>query len=485
MRAKPATLQLNRRHPLGAALLHAWEFPGGDVRDGVAIVPDLARGQGGAAPLDLTMTARTAGAPAYVQQAEGWYLQLARFHRAEAAVAAEGWWQGQRCSVEMLLRVTDESSTPVPAIGCFWQPVTNQQTGAIELSYNDTWYWGVRDADGNYAYPNGNGAVAVGDYAHCILVIDGAALRFYLNGELAQNGALTLGVSDGSNSFSTNAQISQSTPAVPGLGSAQTSGYENHIGFDVALCRIYDRPLSALDVARLQSDPWVAYRHSTPIYLLTPVASGPTYVDAAASVAATSTVAADSQRVRTAEASLASASTVAADSQRVWDGAASLAAQSTVAADSQRLRPAAASLSSASTTTGDSQRVRHATAAVSSTSTVAADSQVVSAADAAASVSASSTVAASAVVLRRGTAAVLATSSVTASVAATLRGVAAVTATSTVTARAVIAGVTEDPVGLVQFTGTVADRVDFAGVVQERVIYRGTIARRVDFEGRI
>lgn len=444
MRAKPATLQLNRRHPLGAALLHAWEFPGGDVRDGVAVVPDLARGQGGAPPLDLTITGRTAGAPDYIRQGEGWYLQLSRFHRAEAAAAADGWWQGQRCSVEMLLRVVDESSTPVPAIGCFWQPVTNQQTGAIELSYNDTWYWGVRDADGNYAYPNGNGAVAVGDYAHCILVIDGAALRFYLNGQLAQNGALTLGVSDGSNSFSTAAQISQSTPAVPGIGSAQTGGgYENHIGFDVALCRIYDRPLSALDVGRLQSDPWVAYRHSTPIYLLTPVASGPNYVDAAASVSATSTVAADSQRVRTAEASLASASTVAADGERIRGAAASLASQSTVA--------------------GDSQRVRNAIAAAS----------------------ASSTVAASAVVLRRGTAAVLATSSVTASVAATMRGVAAVTATSTVTARAVIAGVTEDPVGLVRFTGTVAERVDFAGVVQERVTYRGTIAQRVDFEGRI
>lgn len=258
--AKPLSPQIDRNNNIGKAIIHAWEFVGPPGNDTSTVLDIGSLNSADSRP--FTITDRGAGAPAYAVRRHGYFLELGSTHRAEASADISNWFNTQRFSIEIFIELVDEAATGLPAIGVFWQPDGTQNTSLIEFSYNDAWYWGVRDADGNYAFPNQSSAATNGDYVHSILTCNGTNLRFYLNGVLANNGNLNLGTSDGVNSFSTNPLITASTPGAPGVGSAQQAfAYVDHVSFRVALLRIYNRPLSPIEANVLGSDPWLPVRN--------------------------------------------------------------------------------------------------------------------------------------------------------------------------------------------------------------------------------
>lgn len=269
--AKPFRPEIDRSHPMGRSVVHAWEFPGGDGSDGATIIDVGARHPEARRP--LTVADRGTGAPAYTARRHGYFLDLGLTHRAESAAVVDAFWATQSWSIEVMIELTDESTTALPALGTIWIPRSSQDLSIIEFSYNDTWYWGVRDADGNYAFPNGNGVATNGDYVHAVLTCNGTNLRFYLNGQLATNGNLNLGTSDGANSFSTSPNISAESPGNIGAGSGQQAGagnYVNHLGFRISHLRVYDRPLSATEALRLWADPWMFVRPNLEFASLVP-----------------------------------------------------------------------------------------------------------------------------------------------------------------------------------------------------------------------
>lgn len=256
---KPQVPILNAQSALASALVHAWEFESFDARSGAGQVRDVAGAN------NLTLTERVAATLAYEYGTYGNQIELDRFHRGLGTVPTYNYVATSYFSVELLLNVTDITTTGNPQIGFFWQAIAADNAGAVEFSINGTdWYWGIRDNSAGYTFPFSPGAT-VPIYLHSVLTVERSLCSMYLQGALVNTQTLPT-------------TIFQGALGPVGVGSASLSGgatYENHAGFACIMARIYDRPLTAQEVGLLYSNPWMPTSYDDPAYLYYPYAPPP------------------------------------------------------------------------------------------------------------------------------------------------------------------------------------------------------------------
>lgn len=256
---KPQVPIRNAQSALANALIHAWEFESYDARTGAGQVRDIAGAN------NMTVTERTTTDMAYASGLYGNQLYMNRFHRATAAVPTYNYIASSYFTIELLLNVTDITTTPSPQIGFFWQAIAANNASALEFSINGTdWYWGVRDNSAGYTFPFAAGAT-VPINLHSVLTVERSLCSMYLQGQLVNTQTLPT-------------TIFQGALGPVGLGSASVSGgasYENHAGFSSIMARIYNRPLTAQEVGLLYYNPWTPTTYVAPSQLYYPYAPPP------------------------------------------------------------------------------------------------------------------------------------------------------------------------------------------------------------------
>lgn len=256
---KPQVPIRNAQSALASALVHNWEFESYDARTGLGEVRDLSGSN------NLIVTERTTANLAYENGLYGNQLLMARFHRAAAAAPSYNYIATSYFTVELLLYVTDITTTPSPQLGFFWQAIAANNASALEFSINNTdWYWGVRDNSAGYTFPFSAGAT-VPVYLHSVLTVDRSLCSMYLQGALVNTQTLPT-------------TIFQGALGPVGLGNATTNGgssYENHAAYASIMARIYNRPLTATEVGLLYSNPWIPTTYNAPSQLYYPYAPPP------------------------------------------------------------------------------------------------------------------------------------------------------------------------------------------------------------------